>query len=96
VPIFSRSKIISLHMTTRLAKRLAQFFSKHSLRRAIHTLWSTLLALSFAAVAHTQGTMDFSGATTLMRELITVKGYSHAEQSFETKEIYRAFSTAVA
>jgi pilus assembly protein CpaF len=29
-----------------------------------------------------------------VRELITVKGYSHAEQSFETEEIYRASSTA--
>jgi hypothetical protein len=94
--MFSRSRIIFLHMTTRLAKRLAQFLSKHNLRRATHTLWSTLLALLFAAVAHAQETMDFSAATTLMRELIIVKGYSHAEQSFETKEIYRAFSTAVA
>jgi pilus assembly protein CpaF len=31
-----------------------------------------------------------------VRELITVKGYSHAEQSFETEEIYRASSTAAA
>ena len=31
-----------------------------------------------------------------VRELITVKGYSHTEQSFETEEIYRASSTAAA
>jgi pilus assembly protein CpaF len=31
-----------------------------------------------------------------VRELITVKGYSHAEQSFETEEIYRASSAAAA
>ena len=31
-----------------------------------------------------------------VRELITVKGYSHAEQSFETEEIYRATSAAAA
>jgi pilus assembly protein CpaF len=31
-----------------------------------------------------------------VRELITVKGYSHADQSFETEEIYRASSTAAA
>jgi hypothetical protein len=53
-------------MTTRLAKRLAQFLSKHNLRHATHTLWPTLLALSITGVAHAQGTMDFSGATTLM------------------------------
>jgi hypothetical protein len=94
--MFSRSKIIPLHMTTRLAKRLAQPFSKHNLRHATHTLWPTFLALSVTGVAHAQGTMDFSGAPTLMRELITVKGYSHAAQSFETEEIYRASSTAAA
>jgi pilus assembly protein CpaF len=31
-----------------------------------------------------------------VRELITVKGYSHAEQCFDTEEIYRASSTAAA
>jgi pilus assembly protein CpaF len=31
-----------------------------------------------------------------VRELITVNGYSHAEQSFETAEIYRASSAAAA
>ena len=31
-----------------------------------------------------------------VRELITVKGYSHAEQSFDTEEIYRASSTTAA
>ncbi len=31
-----------------------------------------------------------------VRELITVNGYSHADQSFETEEIYRASSTAAA
>jgi len=64
--MFSRSKIISLHKTTRFAKRLAQPLSKHNLRSAAHTLWPTLLTLSFAGVAHAQGTMDFSGATTLI------------------------------
>jgi len=31
-----------------------------------------------------------------VRELITVKGYSHTEQSFETEEIYRSSSAAAA
>ena len=76
--MFSRSKIIPLHMTTRLAKRLAQFLSKHSLHSAAHTLWPTLLALSFAGVAHAQGTMDFSGATTLMTTFKTFAIYAGA------------------
>jgi pilus assembly protein CpaF len=29
-----------------------------------------------------------------VRELITVKGYNHAEQSFETEEVYRASAAA--
>jgi hypothetical protein len=36
------------------------------LMRAIRVAGPTLVALSFAGVAHAQGTMDFSGAQTLM------------------------------
>jgi hypothetical protein len=50
----------------RLANRKASFFSKHSLAHAARALAPTLLALTFATVAQAQGTMDFSGATTLM------------------------------
>lgn len=38
---------------------------------------------------------DHSGRRRV-RELITVKGYNHAEQSFETEEIYRASGAAAA
>ena len=38
----------------------------------------TLLALSFAGVAHAQGTMDFSGATTLMNTFKTFAIYAGA------------------
>jgi len=38
---------------------------------------------------------DYAGRRRV-RELITVKGYSHAEQSFETEEVYRASATAAA
>jgi hypothetical protein len=38
----------------------------------------TLLALSFAGVAHAQGTMDFSGATTLMTTFKTFAIYAGA------------------
>jgi len=39
---------------------------KTALLSAVRTMAPTLFALSFAGVAHAQGTMDFSGATTLM------------------------------
>ncbi len=41
----------------------------HLSRKLIHAarvMGPTLVALTFAGVAHAQGTMDFSGATTLM------------------------------
>ena len=52
------------------AKRWAKPLSKQSLRQALHVMGPTLTALVFAGigsgVAHAQGTMDFSGAQTLM------------------------------
>ena len=76
--MFPRSRIILHHKTTRPAKRLAQTLSKHNLRRAAHTLWPSILALSFAGVAHAQGTMDFSGATRLMSTFKTFAIYAGA------------------
>jgi hypothetical protein len=40
--------------------------AKEWVLRALRTLFPTLLVLSLATVAHAQGTMDFSGAQTLM------------------------------
>ena len=76
--MFPRSRIIPLHKTTRLARRLAQPLSKHNLRRAAHPLWPSLVALTFAGVAHAQGTMDFSGANTLMTTFKTFAIYAGA------------------
>ncbi|SNT11967.1 Type II/IV secretion system protein [Granulicella rosea] len=45
--------------------RLMQF-SSQQLMRAMRLIAPTLVAMSFAGVAHAQGTMDFSGAQTLM------------------------------
>ena len=67
--------------TTYPAKRLMQLFSKTNLLRAAHTLAPSLAALAFAgaaSVAHAQGTMDFSGATTLMTTFRTFAIYAGA------------------
>ena len=45
---------------------------------AIRTMAPTLFALSLAGVAHAQGTMDFSGATTLMTTFKTFAIYAGA------------------
>lgn len=48
------------------SRRLRGLAYTQQLFRAIRVIGPTLVALSFAGVAHAQGTMDFSGATTLM------------------------------
>jgi len=45
---------------------------------AVRTMAPTLLTLSFAGVVHAQGTMDFSGATTLMSTFKTFAIYAGA------------------
>ena len=65
----------------RPARRWAHLFSR-KLSHAAHLLGPTLTALLFAgvgrAVAHAQGTMDFSGAQTLMSTFKTFAMYAGA------------------
>src|SRR5260370_38143931 len=66
VPMFRRSYVVIPCSAAHLAKRLAQPFSKRKLFHLARVMWPTLVALTFTGIAHAQGTMDFSGATTLM------------------------------
>jgi len=59
------------------ANRLSGQTLKTTLLSAIRSMAPTLLALSFAGVAHAQGT-DFSGATTLMTTFKTFAIYAGA------------------
>ena len=52
--------------------------SKQTLARVLRVLAPTLFALTFAGVAHAQGTMDFSGAQTLMGTFKTFAIYAGA------------------
>ncbi|HMG03484.1 MAG TPA: 3-hydroxyacyl-CoA dehydrogenase family protein [Edaphobacter sp.] len=52
--------------TANRIKRSAQPFTKRQILQAARALWPMLATLAFSGVAHAQGTMDFSGATTLM------------------------------
>ena len=56
----------TVQLESRLANRWAQRFSKQKIANAARMLAPTLIAVSFASAAHAQGTMDFSGAQTLM------------------------------
>ena len=58
--------------------RLRELASTFQLSRAIHLTAPTLVALSLTGVAHAQGTMDFSGATTLMGTFKTFAVYAGA------------------
>ena len=60
------------------AKRRTQPFSKRTLLGAARIMGPTLVALTFAGIAHAQGTMDFSGATTLMATFKTFAIYAGA------------------
>ena len=52
--------------------------SRHRLANALRVMAPTLFALTFASVAHAQGTMDFSGAQTLMGTFKTFAIYAGA------------------
>jgi hypothetical protein len=69
---------IKVRLDSRLANRWARRFSKPNLARAARALAPTLIALTFAGVAHAQGTMDFSGAQTLMGTFKTFAIYAGA------------------
>ena len=60
------------------ASRWMEHPLKTTLHSAIRAMAPTLLVLSFAGVAHAQGTMDFSGATTLMTTFKTFAIYAGA------------------
>jgi hypothetical protein len=68
----------SVSRPNRLANREASPFSKQSLAHASRVMAPTLVALTFASAAHAQGTMDFSGAQTLMGTFKTFAIYAGA------------------
>lgn len=69
---------IKLKFDSRLANRWAERFSKQRINQAARVLAPMLLALSVTTVAHAQGTMDFSGAQTLMGTFKTFAMYAGA------------------
>jgi hypothetical protein len=71
---------IKVRLHSRPIQRWARLFSKQTLFRAARMMGPTLVALSFAGVAHAQGTMDFSGAQTLMGTFNWRNDYAGIEQ----------------
>jgi hypothetical protein len=69
---------IKVRLHSRPIQRWARHFSKQTLLRVARVMGPTLVALTFAGVAHAQGTMDFSGAQTLMGTFKTFAVYAGA------------------
>jgi hypothetical protein len=78
VLMFRRSRFAILFRSINPAKKLAQLFSKEKLLRAARMMGPTLVALTLTGIAHAQGTMDFTGATTLMTTFKTFAIYAGA------------------
>ena len=69
---------MTAQLESRLTNRWAQRFNKQKINNAIRSLAPAIFALTFASVAHAQGTMDFSGAQTLMGTFKTFAIYAGA------------------
>jgi hypothetical protein len=64
--MFRKSHVVMRCSTSHLVKRLAQPFSTRNLLCAARVMAPALFGFALSGVAHAQGTMDFSGAQTLM------------------------------
>ena len=78
IPFPCRSAKAAIRSSFERADQRTKRLSKQSIRRALRAMAPTLLALTFASVAHAQGTMDFSGAQTLMGTFKTFAVYAGA------------------
>jgi hypothetical protein len=77
-PMSRRYRVVIPGNSAHLAKRLAQPFSKQNLRSVARAVSPVLFGLALSGVAHAQGTMDFSGAQTLMGTFKTFAIYAGA------------------
>ena len=66
---------IKVRLDSRLTNRWPKTFTRQATARAVRALAPTLIAPSFVSVAHAQGTMDFSGAQTLMSTFKTLNAF---------------------
>ena len=65
-------------IASQIAQRWAQRLSKQKLASYGRTAAPTLFALAFATAAHAQGSIDMSGATTIMTTFKTFAMYAGA------------------
>jgi hypothetical protein len=77
VPMNRRSRI-AISRSIHPAKRLAQSPTNRQLSQAVRAIAPMLLAFALSSAAQAQGTMDFSGAQTLMTTFKTFAIYAGA------------------
>jgi hypothetical protein len=75
---FHKERTLKKSFDSRLARRWAQKLSKQNLRTFGRTIAPSLLVISLTSIAHAQGTVDFSGATTAMNSFKTFAEYAGA------------------
>jgi hypothetical protein len=76
--LFHKEKTLKRSIDSRPAHCWAKRFSKQNLRRFGRPIAPSLLAISLTSIAHAQGTVDFSGATTAMNSFKTFAEYAGA------------------
>jgi hypothetical protein len=80
--------------------KLRQYLRARNLSRAfghlIRVMAPTLIALTFANVAHAQGTMDFSGAQTLMGTFNSRFAYVSVSRASHDAQIYTNSAASLA
>lgn len=72
------NRILLARNANLLVERSARLTHNPNLLRGARVLGPTIVALSIASVAHAQGTIDFSGAQTLMASFKTFAIYAGA------------------
>ena len=78
MPTYRINRIVFPSKAIYLVSSWAQPFTRLKLLRAVRVVGPTLVSLPFSGVAHAQGTMDFSGAQTLMGTFKTFAIYAGA------------------
>jgi hypothetical protein len=81
MPMIRRNRDVSRPNVNQTSSQFATVRThnlKNKLAHAARVMAPTLVALTFASVAHAQGTMDFSGAQTLMGTFKTFAIYAGA------------------
>jgi hypothetical protein len=78
VPMSHRSSLDLVHSMTHRMRRLRSNLPTRHVLRSLRRLVPVLLPLALASIAHAQGTMDFSGAQTLMGTFKTFAIYAGA------------------